>query len=64
MSEVLNQDEIDALLHGVDSGKVDVQPIAGDGEARGYDFTAQAQSTLSKLPALDMINERFARQLR
>jgi flagellar motor switch protein FliM len=63
-AEVLNQDEIDALLHGVDSGKVDVQPVASEGEARGYDFAAQSQSTISRMPALEMINERFARQLR
>ncbi len=63
--DLLSQDEIDALLHGVDSGAVDVEeaPPAPD-EARNYDFTSQDRIVRGRLPTLEMINERFARTWR
>jgi flagellar motor switch protein FliM len=62
--EVLNQDEVDALLNGVDSGAVETRPEAPPGEARPFDFTSQARVVRGRMPALEMINERFARLLR
>jgi flagellar motor switch protein FliM len=62
--DVLNQDEIDALLHGVDSGAVDTQAPAQVGEARPYDFATQTRIVRGRMPTLEMINERLARQLR
>lgn len=65
MSDVLNQDEIDALLHGVDSGAVDTAPKVVDASVvREYDFTTQARIVRGRMPTLEMINERFARLLR
>ncbi|HUH90028.1 MAG TPA: flagellar motor switch protein FliM [Lysobacter sp.] len=63
--DLLSQDEIDALLHGVDSGAVDVDdaPPAPD-EARSYDFASQDRIVRGRLPTLEMINERFARTWR
>lgn len=63
--DLLSQDEIDALLHGVDSGAVDVEdaPPAPD-EARSYDFASQDRIVRGRLPTLEMINERFARTWR
>jgi flagellar motor switch protein FliM len=63
-SDLLSQDEIDALLHGVDSGAVETQPPPAPGEARSYDFASQDRIVRGKLPTLEMINERFARTLR
>ena len=63
-SDLLSQDEIDALLHGVDSGAVETEPPAAPGEARNYDFASQDRIVRGKLPTLEMINERFARTLR
>ena len=62
--DVLNQDEIDALLHGVDSGAVDTKAPSESGEARPYDFATQTRIVRGRMPTLEMINERFARQLR
>jgi len=62
--DVLSQDEIDALLHGVDSGKVDVEPPPAPGEARSFDFTSQDRIVRGRMPTLEMINERFARLFR
>lgn len=64
MQDLLSQDEIDALLHGVDDGDVETE---GDGSAGGvnsYDLTTQDRIVRGRMPTLEMINERFARYTR
>ncbi len=64
--DLLSQDEIDALLHGVDGGDVETEsdvPVDPDG-ARAYDFASQDRIVRGRLPTLEMINERFARYFR
>ena len=62
INDLLSQDEIDALLHGVDSGAVDTaEPEAAPGEARSYDFASQDRIIRGRMPTLEMVNERFAR---
>ncbi len=63
-TDLLSQDEIDALLHGVDSGAVDTEPPPTPGEVRHYDFATQERIIRGRLPTLEMINERFARTWR
>jgi flagellar motor switch protein FliM len=63
-NDVLSQDEIDALLHGVDSGAVATETEAAPGEARSYDFANQVRIVRGRMPTLEMINERFARLFR
>ncbi len=63
-NDILSQDEIDALLHGVDSGVVKTEPEAAPGEARQYDFAHQVRIVRGRMPTLEMINERFARLFR
>ncbi len=62
--EVLNQDEIDALLNGVDAGAVSTDPVTAPGETRVYDFSSEMRIVRGRMPTLEMVNERFARQLR
>jgi flagellar motor switch protein FliM len=64
--DILEQDEIDALLHGVDSGAVDTaaKPAEEPGVAREYDFSTQTRIVRGRMPTLEMINERLARSLR
>lgn len=65
-SDLLSQDEIDALLSGVDGGDVDVEsdePADPNGIA-GYDLTSQDRIVRGRMPTLEMINERFARNFR
>ncbi len=66
VNDLLSQDEIDALLHGVDNGDVETEPeeYSADGEAREYDFASQDRIVRGRLPTLEMINERFARHFR
>jgi flagellar motor switch protein FliM len=64
--EILEQDEIDALLLGVNSGAVDTDPKPAEdaGVARDYDFSSQTRIVRGRMPTLEMINERLARALR
>jgi flagellar motor switch protein FliM len=66
VNDLLSQDEIDALLHGVDSGDVDTGDdlAAHDGVARSFDFASHDRIVRGRMPTLEMINERFARKLR
>jgi flagellar motor switch protein FliM len=66
MSDLLSQEEIDALLNGVDGGTVET---GGDeppppGTAIDYDFTQQDRIVRGRLPTLEMVNDRFARFFR
>ncbi len=65
-ADLLSQDEIDALLHGVDDGDVDTEPLDDGGRrgARPYDFTSQERIVRGRMPTLEMVNERFARLFR
>ena len=66
INDILTQDEIDALLHGVNSGDVDTEEAGNvnDGQARSYDFASQDRIVRGRMPTLEMINERFARYFR
>lgn len=66
VQDVLSQDEIDALLHGVDGGDVETETDEHltDGIARDFDFNSQERIVRGRLPTLEMINERFARNFR
>jgi len=66
-ADLLSQDEIDALLHGVDDGDVETdaevdESVAGD--TRQYDFNSQERIVRGRMPTLEMVNERFARYFR
>lgn len=63
--EILKQDEIDALLNGVDSGDIDTEG-AGDerGTVRSYNFSDEVRVVRGRMPTLELINERFARVFR
>ena len=64
-NDLLSQDEIDALLHGVDSGDVETgTDEAVEGAVQDYDFASQDRIVRGRLPTLEMINERFARHFR
>lgn len=66
VNELLSQDEIDALLHGVDDGEVETENDLElqDGVAREFDFASHDRIVRGRMPTLEMINERFARSFR
>lgn len=64
MQDLLSQDEIDALLHGVDDGDIDTESDEDPGSVKSYDLTSQDRIVRGRMPTLEMINERFARYMR
>lgn len=64
VQDLLSQDEIDALLHGVDDGMVDTVDEGPPGSVKSYDLTSQDRIVRGRMPTLEMINERFARYTR
>lgn len=66
VNELLSQDEIDALLHGVGDGDVETESDEGPGEGgvREYDFASEDRIVRGRMPTLEMINERFSRHFR
>ncbi|MBW2107911.1 MAG: flagellar motor switch protein FliM [Deltaproteobacteria bacterium] len=66
MSNVLSQEEVDSLLKGVSSGEIETEPeeeSPSDGVIP-FDFTRQEQMLRGRLPALGVVNERFATNFR
>ena len=64
--DVLSQEEIDALLTGVDEGDVETgaeEVPADSSEYSTYDLTSQDKVVRGRLPTLEVINERFAKHL-
>ena len=60
-ADLLSQDEIDALLHGVDDGDVETEEVEQDensGDVRDYDFNSQERIVRGRMPTLEMVNER------
>ncbi len=64
--KILNQDEIDALINGMDAGAVKTEPEAPPppGTVMSFDFMNQMRIVRGRMPTLEMINERFARMFR
>ncbi len=64
MTDLLSQDEIDALLHGVDDVQEEKVVEEETGDMRSYDFSSQDRIVRGRMPTLEMVNERFARHMR
>lgn len=64
--DILSQEEVDALLKGV-TGEPDVSEEAGAGDAGGihsYNLASQDRIVRGRMPTMEVINERFARNFR
>ena len=66
MSEILSQDEVDALLRGVSKGEVETETDQPERGARvtPYDFACQEKKICGRLPMLDTINLKFSQLFR
>jgi flagellar motor switch protein FliM len=62
----LSQDEVDALLEGVtgESQKIERSDDEPGGGVRNYDIASQERIVRGRMPTMEIINERFARNLR
>ena len=66
MSEsFLSQEEVDALLEGVtgESQKL-AEEVHESGEVRAYNISSQERIVRGRMPTMEVVNERFARNLR
>jgi flagellar motor switch protein FliM len=63
--QILSQDEVDALLQGItgESQKLE-QEDAPTGGIRDYDLASQERIVRGRMPTMEIINERFARNIR
>jgi flagellar motor switch protein FliM len=62
--DFLSQEEVDALLKGV-TGEVDeVEQVVETEGVRPYNLATQERIVRGRMPTLEIINERFARQMR
>jgi flagellar motor switch protein FliM len=63
--QILSQDEVDALLEGItgESQKPEADDAPADG-IRSYDIASQERIVRGRMPTMEIINERFARNSR
>ncbi|EHR69162.1 flagellar motor switch protein FliM [Burkholderiales bacterium JOSHI_001] len=63
--QILSQDEVDALLQGItgESQKLE-QEEAPAGGVRTYDLASQERIVRGRMPTMEIISERFARNIR
>jgi len=65
MEKILNQEEIDTLLKGIEGGKVEVTPEAKEEpKAAAYDFANQERIIRGRMHTLEAVNNLFTRLLR
>jgi flagellar motor switch protein FliM len=63
-NEVLSQDEVDALLSGVDDAIAPAATAEAASTIQPIDLLTQEHAGKARMPALELINERFCRLLR
>ena len=63
--QILSQDEVDALLQGItgESQKLEEEEVQS-GDVRNYDIASQERIVRGRMPTMEIINERFARNIR
>ena len=63
--QILSQDEVDALLQGItgESQKIEHDEVSTEG-IREYDISSQERIVRGRMPTMEIINERFARNIR
>jgi len=63
--QILSQDEVDALLQGItgESQKLETEDAPTTG-VRDYDLASQERIVRGRMPTMEIINERFARNIR
>ncbi|MDR1311449.1 MAG: flagellar motor switch protein FliM, partial [Burkholderiaceae bacterium] len=60
----LSQDEVDALLKGVQGIEDEPEAVVEEGAIRTYNLATQERIVRGRMPTLEIINERFARLMR
>ena len=63
--QILSQDEVDALLQGItgESQKIETEEVRTEG-IRDYNIASQERIVRGRMPTMEIIGERFARNIR
>jgi flagellar motor switch protein FliM len=66
MNQVLTQDEINSLLRGLSDGEVEPDSVeaAEHSNAKKFDLANQERIIRGRMPTMELIHDRFARQFR
>ena len=66
MSQLLSQEEVDALLNGLDSGEIETEQASEEpqGELELFDWTTQERDIKGSMPLLGVINNRFSQKMK
>ncbi|HWR89618.1 MAG TPA: flagellar motor switch protein FliM [Dissulfurispiraceae bacterium] len=64
MDDILSQEEVDALLRGIEDGAVETEQVSEISGVKTFDFMGQEKIVRGRMPALDIANERLARNFR
>ncbi len=66
MSQLLSQEEVDALLSGLDSGEIETEqePQEKNEELELFDWTTQERDIKGSMPLLGVVNNRFAQRMK
>ena len=64
--QILSQDEVDALLQGItgESQKPETAEVNTPGGVRNYNIASQERIVRGRMPTMEIIGERFARNIR
>nr|WP_297357987.1 flagellar motor switch protein FliM [uncultured Caldimonas sp.] len=63
--QILSQDEVDALLQGITGESQKLEEVEEQvGGIRDYDIASQERIVRGRMPTMEIINERFARNIR
>ncbi len=66
MSQVLSQEEINSLLRGLSEGDIEEDSVAQNAQsnAKKFDLANQERIIRGRMPTLELVYDRFARQFR
>jgi flagellar motor switch protein FliM len=67
MNEILTQDEINSLLRGLSEGDIEddtIERVDNTSSARKFDLANQERIIRGRMPTMELIHDRFARQFR
>jgi flagellar motor switch protein FliM len=66
VSKLLSQDEVDALLKGLDTGDIESEQVPDEIEAalETFDWASLGRNIRGSMPMLDVVNSRFCQRFR
>lgn len=66
MSKLLSQDEVDALLKGLDGGEIEAEqaPVETEKAVETFDWSSLVRNVRTTMPLLEVVNTRFGQKFK